>query len=372
MRAATLVSIVALASLLGACAAPAATGPSAAEPSISGGSLKTPEELLAWIDAHPRYVGCAAFEPGHEAEGLYLHADERFALASTRKVLILGAYAEAVASGALRADELISLGDIERWYWRGTDGGAHPHALDDWRARGRVAGDAVILDDVAWAMMRWSDNAAADYLLARVGGIEPVLAFARKMGMTHQEPGGPILGEFIAWSSLAERDWTSMSPADRALRADRFARETNPTAYQFGSLVTPQSQRGYAAANPGGTPREWAALMARLATGDGLAPGALGVVRRSLEWPLVVFPNNRATYTRFGAKGGSLVGVITDATYRAQGDGPVFAAALFFRDVPADAERAFRMDFTHQAFVKRLALDAAFRATVREHLARDH
>jgi len=47
---------------------------------------------------------------------------------------------------------------------------------------------------LAFAMIRWSDNAAADYLLARVGGPAVVLASAHRVGMASQQPVAPILG----------------------------------------------------------------------------------------------------------------------------------------------------------------------------------
>jgi beta-lactamase class A len=47
-------------------------------------------------------------------------------------------------------------------------------------------------------MIRWSDNAATDYLLERVGGPEAVTRFARARGMTAQEPVVSIFGTFVA------------------------------------------------------------------------------------------------------------------------------------------------------------------------------
>ena len=56
--------------------------------------------------------------------------EERQPLASAVKVVHLAAYARAVAAGELSPDERVPLADWERWHLPGTDGGAHPRALE--------------------------------------------------------------------------------------------------------------------------------------------------------------------------------------------------------------------------------------------------
>ena len=69
-----------------------------------------------------------------------LNDDRAFGVASVHKVLILSAYARAVVAGRLDPAERVAVADIERWYWPGTDGGAHPAALEDWHDRGVIRG----------------------------------------------------------------------------------------------------------------------------------------------------------------------------------------------------------------------------------------
>ena len=71
------------------------------------------------------------------------------------------------------------------------------------------ASDTVVpLQAVAEAMIRFSDNAAADYLLDRVGP-DGVDSFARRAGLAAQEPILPILGGLILliWGAVFVFEW---------------------------------------------------------------------------------------------------------------------------------------------------------------------
>ena len=70
-------------------------------------------------------------------------------------------------------------------------------------------------------MICFSDNAAADYLLHRIGG-EQVMRFALRLGLMTQDPILPALGEFRAWHRGAGR-WLTMRAADRARAAWEIA-----------------------------------------------------------------------------------------------------------------------------------------------------
>lgn len=47
------------------------------------------------------------------------------------KIVIAIEYAKQVAEGKIRKDEKISLKELEKYYVKNTDGGAHPAWLDD-------------------------------------------------------------------------------------------------------------------------------------------------------------------------------------------------------------------------------------------------
>ena len=338
----------------------ALAAPAAASPGDDAG------DLLDWIADHPRKAGLAVYAGDRP---LLRSADRRFALGSTRKVLILGAYARAAGAGRLDPAERVRVDAVERWYFPRTDGGAHPNAVADWTARGVLVDGTVPLDEVAWAMIRWSDNAAADYLLERVGA-RAARRFGERHGMRRQDPLGISFGEYLAWTATSPARWARRSPGARAAAATAIARATPAPDAAGRRLPSIARQRRFAASSTAGTPREWARLMRDLDAGKGLSPAAHAIVRRHLEWPLVAFPELGSQLERLGEKGGSLPGVLTDALYvRAPGGAPA-AATLFFNDLPPRIEAGLAESGVQQELLLALALEPEARAKARAALAR--
>lgn len=334
-------------------------------------SVRTPAALLEWMADHPQRAGLVAVRPRDGRVVLASAPNARFPLASVRKVLILGAYADAVARGRIDPSRRVAITAVERWYWPGTDGGAHPQAVAEWEARGVVQGQgedrSVPVDEVARAMIRWSDNAAADHLLAAVGP-RAVRAFARRHRMRRQDPLPPLFGEYVAWTTRSPARWRALSVPERTRLARRLARRTSVAEAVAAGLPGPVAQRRFAAAGPAGTPREWARLMARLAAGRGVAPAAEAVVRRHLEWPLED-PANREVLARFGTKGGTLPGVVAEASYLRPRGKAGLAVTVFLRGLPAGVQRDLGRSFAQQELILRLAADRDFLADARRRLS---
>jgi beta-lactamase class A len=357
-------------------AAPAVAGPAApaaAEPAPTAErTTESTDRLLDWLAAHPRKVGLAAYRAG-DRNGIGSAAGKRVPLASVRKVLIIGAYAEQVASGRLDPRQRIRLSAVERWYWPGTDGGAHPAAVAEWRATGALVGTGaaatVALDALARATIKFSDNAAADYLLVRVG-TSAVRRFAQAHGMRDQDPVYPIFGEAVAWSTLPPSAWLRSSPRQRAAVAWALAVATTPAEAAALTLPDLATQGRLSDASVAGTPADWAWLMRRLRTGTGIRPASLAVVRRHLEWPLGDFPDLAARFTRLGLKDGAFIDVLNLATFVQPAGQAGTEIALFLHDL-SEQDLTVVSGPTGDLpllFALRLAQDPAFFATVRDRL----
>ena len=270
-------------------------------------------------------------------ERAVIDPDGRYPLASVRKVVTLGGYALAVSSGACDPARPVPISEIDRWHWPGTDGGAHERARSWWAETGNVQPGrepSVSLRSVALAMIRFSDSAAADYLLYRIGE-EYVPRFIQRIGMTAQDLIRPALGEFRAWHRSPEQ-WLTMSPAERTRTARKFAMTDESPLDAM--PVDEATQRRCAAVGCQGTAREWGRLMATLATGTGLPLDARGIMREALERPAAPGDDGR-----FGAKAGDLPGILSFAGYvRARGAGaPDAAVAMFLSGL--DRDRLHRM-----------------------------
>lgn len=331
--------------------------------------MNSPREFLSWVESNRDSVGLVVTETGSTEPHISLNPEKAFPLASTRKVLILGAYAVKVADGSLDPMQPVSVEDVERWYWQGTDGGAHEMAKKEWVQQGKINGSVgLALDDVVHAMIRWSDNAAADYVLDRVGGRNAVAEFAKRVGMKSQGPLMPIFGEFIAWSTEDVDEWSKFEADARARRAEELAEKTPPSALEDLKLPTVSAQFEFAKTGTAGVPREWASLMSSLHEGS-LPVEAIDVTRRHLEWPLQAFPSNRQKFESFGAKGGSLPGVLTEAMYIEPKGSKAWSVAMFMRDVPAKDWRPLVQSFVHQRFILGLIEDDELRDEAKQALS---
>ena len=297
--------------------------------------LSSVDALLDFIDANRSRVSLVAYRLDDPDSAILLNPDVPRPLASTIKILVLAGYAEAVDEGRWSPDERVPLADVEAFFLPGTDGGAHDRAVEVYGERGWLdASGAVSLRDVVWAMMTVSDNAATDYLLDRLGR-ERAGALPARLGLGGSDAPLPIGGVFLSWAEavdepLADAAWelSGRLRVDPEFRTDR---QENPMT----SDVSVRDQaRLSVARSPKGTARDYAGLMQRIQRGDLVSDTASATMREFLEWPMENEPIRRE-FTSFGTKGGSLAGVLTEATYvvpRDAASGGV--AALFFEELP--------------------------------------
>lgn len=302
---------------------------------------------MGYVAAHRGDVAVAV-DDGRGAR-VVLRPDEQQPLASAAKVVHLAAYGRAVAEGRVRADDQIRVGDWERWYLPGSDGGAHPKALD----RAGVANDGVravdpqrtvALDTVVASMIQLSDNAAADLLRDRLG--DQALSRAAADGGWAGVGLPSFLGRALALVA-PELAPVSVPRAQRAAvelaLARRFA--TDPVLRTELSARPPppiEVQLRWADESATGSANQLAALHRAIATGA-FGPGA-DVARRQLEWQKVSLPG----VVGVGFKGGSLAGVLTEAFTVRREDGSTATGILLVRRMSATDWVGALTSFAHQ------------------------
>ncbi len=357
--------------------------------------LTTPDEVLTYLQTYPDSFGLIAYTVNPDGspveESIVAHnADKPFVLASTIKILLLGAYAREVAAGQLDPGQPISLAEWERFYLPNTDGGAHPAALDDLQIphTNGFANDptqTVTLDRVVNAMIRFSDNAATDLLLYRIGE-ESIAATIAGAGLTHREPPLPLSGVFLSWqnheqATLTEAHLTELLGlpyeefatqawmlSDRLRADDEWYQAEREWRIAETRSVPIRLQARAISLSPSGSVQDYADVMGRVVTNTFLSPEVSAIMRPHLEWPMQ-FEGNQAEFTALGSKGGSLVGVLTGATYYIPktGDfaGQPRVVVLFMNDIPFSAWLTFSQTFAWQFFEKELAISHSFADKVR-------
>ncbi|GAA3578585.1 hypothetical protein GCM10022222_74150 [Amycolatopsis ultiminotia] len=229
--------------------------------------LTTPEGWLARLAAHRGDVS-AVLDDGIGHRVRHLPAVKR-PLASTIKVVHLLAYATAVGARRLDPDEQVRVGDWDARHPYLGDGplgaGAHHSALTELGIPCDEYGVAkdpeqrVPLAKIPEMMIRFSDNAAADYLRARLGDVALHAAAARG-GWTAPDVrmlGGETLLLFFPEYCPAPGSPVVVRRAAGDALSERFARDLS-----FRAKVLPR-----AAAKPPTAAEQWA-WAARTGTGE--------------------------------------------------------------------------------------------------------
>jgi hypothetical protein len=273
-------------------------------------SFEDTEALIRYLEAHPDRYALAAWEVGREDAGLFHDPDSEWPLASTVKIIPLALASEELAAG--RWDASTPTPEVELFYLPGLDGNAHPEASVD--------GGTSTLAGAIHGMIRYSDNAATDAILLRLGR-ERLTSTTPGLPTPHPVFGTMMLGakgfdagtrselDDAAWAlAAAQREPVSSSP--RIPIRDQVAMTRN------------LDNRGSA--------RAFARLVERLFTD---ASQTTAVARRELQWPMQ-FHTNQEQFKVFGTKGGSLPGTLTSASYVETQSGARRVVALFLHDIP--------------------------------------
>ncbi|WP_439875655.1 serine hydrolase [Bacillus mycoides] len=115
-----------------------------------------------------------------------VNENKNLPLASMAKSVIAVEFAKQVSEGKISRDEQISLHELEKYYVKNTDGGAHPAWLEDAKAKELVKNRQIALEEVAKGMIHYSSNANTTYLLEKLG-IERVNESIKELELTSHD-----------------------------------------------------------------------------------------------------------------------------------------------------------------------------------------
>ncbi|MBL8915560.1 MAG: serine hydrolase [Archangium sp.] len=271
--------------------------------------------LIAYLEAHPDRYALAAWEVGREDAGIFHDADSLWPLASTVKIIPIALASEEIAAG--RWDPTTPTPEVENFYLAGTDGNAHPEASVD--------GGTATIAGALHGMIRWSDNAATDAILFRLG----------RERLTSTTPGLPTPHPLSGTMLLSNDGFTldsGVNVDDAAwARAGQLAANppgTTPPAPPF--VAMREQVRMTRELDNKGSARAFAQLIERIFLDES---EKTAVARKELQWPME-FQGNLNAFKVFGTKGGSLAGTLTSATYMEDTRGNRRVVALFLHDIP--------------------------------------
>ena len=344
------------------------------------------EAILNVLAERPHDVSLVVYSLDDPEGGLYHNADVKRPLASTIKILVLAEYARRVEASALDPEELIPMDSVEAYFFYGTDGGAHAAAVTALREAGRLENDELTLSEITEAMIRFSDNGAADYLIVRFGR-EAMDALPERLGLHYADPPIPISGVFLNWDQPhIEGEDPSIYPGQPDDRAWMFARRLRASENFSDDMgdwmegmtarMSYDAQSAAALSFPAGSAREYAGWMARVYRGELISEQVSTTMLGFLDWPMDN-PGVQQGFDQLATKGGSLAGILTSAYVadaRAQNatglDSSPTALALFMEGLPAGVFGPWSSTAAHQPLEMRLLVDPDFRDLAQESLGK--
>lgn len=370
-----------------------------AEPEYAAG-LNTSDEMLAYLQAHADDVALVSYsvaEDGTAVEDgmqIWHNAETLMPLASTKKILILSAYAKAVADGEIDPETAVSLADWDHFHLPYTNGGSHLAALDNLNIPTDDAGYAldptttVTYDQMIYAMIYHSDNAAPDYFLNLLG-IESITTIMEEAKLEPQ-PILPHAGMILTWQNSEQGQLTS-DKLDQltSLPREEYVTYTWETQQKFIDSPWGDSERQWWQSGKNvpnlhrlemqasnqldstGTAQTFAQIMASVVTNNFISPEVSTLMRHYLEWPMT-FPTNQAEFLALGTKGGSLPGLLTEATFYIPAGGEFQdqprVVVLFMRNMPFSAWLRLTQTFAQQEFQREVATNPEFVHVVQSRL----
>lgn len=297
-------------------------------------------------------------------------------LASTVKILIALEYAMQVEENSIQKNQTVQLEDLNRFYLKNTDGGAHEAWLEAIKQDGGIENNEVTLHDVAKGMITYSSNANTDYLINLLG-IDGINKRKTDLGLTQHEDVYPIVSalmipEFIKEDGMSEKELIkalqnlSMEDYRKLAHSISLKMETgeiNASEATFDS--SPAVQKVWSDRLIGASANDYGKLLA-LISNDELSPNAAETIRDLMEWPMQLNEENYKKYTHLGSKGGSTLFVLNNAMYVENLKGDQYEIVILLNDLKFHEH--FLLRNNRKSFEAKLINDADYRDEVHEAL----
>ncbi|MER2030730.1 MAG: serine hydrolase [Solibacillus sp.] len=297
-------------------------------------------------------------------------------LASTVKILIALEYAMQVEENNIKKDKTVPLEDLNRFYLKNTDGGAHEAWLEAMKQDGGIENNEVTLHDVAKGMITYSSNANTDYLINLLG-IDAINKRRTDLGLTQHEDVYPIVSalmipEYIKKDGMSEKE---LIKALQNLSMENYRKlaqsislkmktgEINASEATFDS--SPAVQKVWSDRLIGASANDYGKLLA-LISNDELSPNAAETIRDLMEWPMQLNEENYKKYTHLGSKGGSTLFVLNNAMYVENLKGDQYEFVILLDNLKFYEH--FLLRNNRNSFERKLLNNADFRDEVREAL----
>ena len=275
-------------------------------------------------------------------------------LASTVKIIIALEYANQVSKNVISKNETVDLTELNKFYLANTDAGAHNSWQKELEHKQLIRNNSVSLEEVVKGMIKFSSNANAEYLIAKLGKAN--INDAHKNEELEHTPIYPFVSSLIVCSEIP-----GLSDSDCISKSWEYhERLKNGDGSLLQSFKIPKLpvQKIWSDKLPASTTKDYCILMNKINTETLGDKKVSQYLKEILGWPLENSLNQKH-FTSFGIKGGSTAFVITEALYATDAAGTNTALAVFFNDLK-DWEKII-IDWNLSKFELKVLFDEKFR-----------
>ncbi len=298
---------------------------------------QTENPVLEFIRNNPEKSSLKLIRNGEVVADYY--SNRMMPLASTVKIAIAIEYAYQAAHDNLDPDEMVALSELEKYYLPDTDGGAYKSWLEGLKQK--KYNRMVPLQEVADGMMRYSSNANTEYLCDRLG-LKKINDRIESMGVKdHSEIYYFVSALLIPSVVFSDKTGDELISAIKLIPQTEYIqlcsmlhdslKHTADFKSEF-TMLTADVQRLWSDRLPASTASEYAAIMAKINSGEYFDSLTQKHLEQLLGWPMDN-PANAEWLKQVGVKGGATASVLTKVLYATDEYGNKTEMAMFFNDL---------------------------------------
>ncbi|WP_185819827.1 serine hydrolase [Salibacterium salarium] len=333
---------------------------------------KNEQDVLKFIKNNPEKASIFAIYNDYPL--LEYQADKKMPLASTLKIIIAIEFARQADIKAIDIKELVPLKELDKYFIKNTDGGAHLNWIESLRNNNQINQGQVSLFQVAKGMIEFSSNANTEFLINKLG-LEKINQVLKILTLERHDPLFPISSANLICTYIQSKNGMTFKEtlkeikgmtyeeyANKAIEINQLLKDDKDMALinqlNTKDIYNNRFQVIASQKQPTSTTKEYANLMQAIRKRKFLTSNAQDILQEIMN----IIPNEGSSLIDLGLKGGSSISILTTAFYSKDEDGNTMDMAIFIHD-PS------RMDLLwiqnkFNLFIGKFATDKHFREEV--------
>lgn len=296
-----------------------------------------------------------------------------FPLASTVKIIIAIEYARQVSKGIIDEHKIFSHDELQKYYIKNTDGGAHERWLHHFNNKKEFT-----LREIAIGMIAFSSNANTEFLL-RLLGQKNINSIPEQLNLEYHTTIYPIVSSLYIPNLLRSKEMlhTKQSLLNRLneMSQEEYINYALQIHQQISNhidspylkepiLIDEDFQRVWSERLPASTARDYLRVMQLFNNRNYFDLGMQKHIDDLMEYALMLNEQNRKWLKHAGRKGGSTLFILTQASYAT--DKQENATEIVFFSNNLDKFSRKKLENNLNKFTLKILVDDEFRDKLRE------